>query len=230
MRAFLHSLETAPEFVVIDNVALTESNDAGDRVELALAAVHLLPERRPMNGLLRREVLIPVLVVLLGGGAYVTQPWADAPAPAQRAGAGGRGSGRTERRTGGRHPARPADGGRRRRPQRVAQSVPLPGARGAGRAAAARPVARRAPSSWRRRCPPARRRRRRLPLRFIGLIEAPPRTGRVALLSDGRGGLMYGREGDTVDGRYRMLRVGTDSIEMAYVDGRGRQTIRLSGQ
>ena len=67
-------------------------------------------------------------------------------------------------------------------------------------------------------------------LRFIGLIEAPPRTGRVALLSDGRGGLMYGREGDTVDGRYRMLRVGTDSIEMAYIDGRGRQTIRLSGQ
>jgi hypothetical protein len=67
-------------------------------------------------------------------------------------------------------------------------------------------------------------------LRFIGLIEAPPRTGRVALLSDGRGGLMYGREGDTVDGRYRMLRVGTDSIEMAYMDGRGRQTIRLSGQ
>ena len=36
VRAFLHSLETAPEFVVIDNVALTESNDAGDRVELAL--------------------------------------------------------------------------------------------------------------------------------------------------------------------------------------------------
>jgi len=67
-------------------------------------------------------------------------------------------------------------------------------------------------------------------LRFIGLIEAPPRTGRVALLSDGRGGLMYGREGDTIEGRYRMLRVGTDSIEMAYVDGRGRQTIRLSGQ
>ena len=67
-------------------------------------------------------------------------------------------------------------------------------------------------------------------LRFIGLIEAPPSTGRVALLSDGRGGLMHGRERDTVDGRYKMLRVGIDSIEMAYVDGRGRQTIRLSGQ
>jgi hypothetical protein len=36
VRSFLHSLETAPEFVVIDNVALTESADAGDRVELAL--------------------------------------------------------------------------------------------------------------------------------------------------------------------------------------------------
>jgi len=38
VRAFLHSLETAPEFVVIDNVALTESSDAGERVELALAS------------------------------------------------------------------------------------------------------------------------------------------------------------------------------------------------
>jgi Tfp pilus assembly protein PilO len=37
MRDFIYQLETAPEFVVIDNVALTESADAGDRVELALA-------------------------------------------------------------------------------------------------------------------------------------------------------------------------------------------------
>ena len=67
-------------------------------------------------------------------------------------------------------------------------------------------------------------------LRFIGLIEAPQRSGRVALLSDGRGGLMSGREGDIIEGRYRVLRVGTDSIDLAYTDGRGRQTIRLSGQ
>ena len=67
-------------------------------------------------------------------------------------------------------------------------------------------------------------------LRFIGLIEAPQRSGRVALLSDGRGGLMNGREGDIIEGRYRVLRVGTDSIDLAYSDGRGRQTIRLSGQ
>jgi hypothetical protein len=67
-------------------------------------------------------------------------------------------------------------------------------------------------------------------LRFIGLIEAPQRSGRVALLSDGRGGLMNGREGEVIEGRYRVLRVGTDSIDLAYTDGRGRQTIRLSGQ
>jgi hypothetical protein len=59
-------------------------------------------------------------------------------------------------------------------------------------------------------------------LRFIGLIEAPRSGGRVALLSDGKGGLMNGREGDIIEGRYRVL--------LAYADGRGRQTIRLSGQ
>jgi len=67
-------------------------------------------------------------------------------------------------------------------------------------------------------------------LRFIGLIEAPERAGRVALLSDGKGGLMNGREGDIIEGRYRVLRVGADSLDLAYADGRGRQTIRLSGQ
>ena len=67
-------------------------------------------------------------------------------------------------------------------------------------------------------------------LRFIGLIEAPDQAGRVALLSDGKGGLMNGREGDLIEGRYRVLRVGADSLDLAYADGRGRQTIRLSGQ
>ena len=37
VRAFLHSLETAPQFVVIDNVVLGESQESQDRVELTLA-------------------------------------------------------------------------------------------------------------------------------------------------------------------------------------------------
>jgi hypothetical protein len=65
-------------------------------------------------------------------------------------------------------------------------------------------------------------------LRFIGLLDAP--MGRVAVLSDGRGNVFNGREGDIIEGRYRLLRVGVDSAELAYLDGRGRQTIRLSGQ
>ena len=37
VRAFLHSLETAPQFVVIENVVLAESTEADDRVQVTLA-------------------------------------------------------------------------------------------------------------------------------------------------------------------------------------------------
>jgi hypothetical protein len=67
-----------------------------------------------------------------------------------------------------------------------------------------------------------------IPLRYIGLLEAP--AGRVAVLSDGRGNVFYGREGDTIEGRYRVLQVNPVATELSYLDGRGRQTIRLSGQ
>jgi len=65
-------------------------------------------------------------------------------------------------------------------------------------------------------------------LRFIGLVEAPAQAQRIAILSDSRG-IYQGREGDIIEGRYRILRIGVESIDMAYVDGTGRQTIRLSG-
>jgi hypothetical protein len=65
-------------------------------------------------------------------------------------------------------------------------------------------------------------------LKFIGVVEGGGRTGRIAVLSDGRD-VFYGRDGDVIDGRFRIIRVGTESIEMSYVDGRGRQTIRLTG-
>ena len=65
-------------------------------------------------------------------------------------------------------------------------------------------------------------------MRFIGLVEAPQQAQKIAVLSDGRG-IYQGREGDIIEGRYRILRIGVESVDMAYVDGRGRQTIRLSG-
>ena len=69
-----------------------------------------------------------------------------------------------------------------------------------------------------------------IPLRFIGYLQPSDAPGRVAVLSDGRGNVFNGKEGDVIEGRYRLLRVGNDSAELIYLDGRGRQTIRLSGQ
>jgi hypothetical protein len=66
-------------------------------------------------------------------------------------------------------------------------------------------------------------------LKFIGVLERGG-AGKVAILSDGRGSTFHAREGEDVDGRYKVIRIGTDSIELSYVDGRGRQTLRLSGQ
>jgi len=65
-------------------------------------------------------------------------------------------------------------------------------------------------------------------MRFIGLVESSENAQKIAILSDGRG-IYEGREGDIIEGRYRILRIGVESVEMAYLDGRGRQTIRLSG-
>lgn len=65
-------------------------------------------------------------------------------------------------------------------------------------------------------------------MRFIGLVEAQEHAQKIAILSDGRG-IYQGREGDIIEGRYRILRIGIESVDMAYLDGRGRQTIRLSG-
>jgi len=66
-------------------------------------------------------------------------------------------------------------------------------------------------------------------LKFIGFVDSETPGKRIAFLSDGRGAPLSGHEGDTVLGQYRILRIGPESIEMAYLDGRGRQTIRLSG-
>ncbi len=67
-------------------------------------------------------------------------------------------------------------------------------------------------------------------LKFVGLVESTEASERVAVLSDSKGNVFYGKEGDIIDGRYRVLKIGVESAELAYVDGRGRQAMRLSGQ
>jgi hypothetical protein len=65
-------------------------------------------------------------------------------------------------------------------------------------------------------------------LKYIGVLETA--QGRVAVFRDNGGDIVNGKEGDIIDGRYRLLKIGVESADLAYVDGRGRQTIRLSGQ
>jgi hypothetical protein len=69
-----------------------------------------------------------------------------------------------------------------------------------------------------------------IPLKYVGLLGAVAQRDRVAVLSDPRGNPFYGREGDIIEGRYRVLRIAADSVDLAYADGRGRQTLRLSAQ
>jgi len=66
-----------------------------------------------------------------------------------------------------------------------------------------------------------------IPLKFIGIMG--PEHDKIAVFSDGRGGPINGKEGEIVLGQYRVLKIGVESVEVAYADGRGRVTLRLSG-
>ncbi len=64
-------------------------------------------------------------------------------------------------------------------------------------------------------------------VKFIGLVKRQD-VGTVAVLSDGKN-VYYGRQGEVVDGRWRIVSIGEESLQIEYVDGRGRQTVRLTG-
>ncbi len=64
-------------------------------------------------------------------------------------------------------------------------------------------------------------------VKFIGVVSRRD-VGRVAVLSDGKN-VYYGRAGEIVDGRWRIVSIGEESLQIEYADGRGRQTVRLTG-
>ena len=66
-------------------------------------------------------------------------------------------------------------------------------------------------------------------LKYIGLMEGVPGQGKVAAFSDCRT-TMRAREGEIISGQYRLVRIGVESVVLEYVDGRGRTTVRMSGQ
>ncbi len=66
-------------------------------------------------------------------------------------------------------------------------------------------------------------------LKFLGWIERPD-IGKVATLKDpASGALFQALEGQIVDGRYRLVRIGNESVVVAYLDGTGQRTIPVGG-
>ena len=68
-----------------------------------------------------------------------------------------------------------------------------------------------------------------IPYRFIGVVSGAPGVGRIAVLTDGRT-VVHGRVNEVIEGRYRIVQIGEESIQIEHADGRGRQTLRLLGQ
>ena len=66
-------------------------------------------------------------------------------------------------------------------------------------------------------------------LKLIGVVERASGV-KWAVLSDGKSAPMFGKDGDIIDGRYLIVKIGTESIEMTHANGKGRQVIRLTGQ
>ncbi len=117
---------------------------------------------------------------------------------------------------------RPKPGSRERNLFRFRPKAPPPPPPGAARPAA--PAAPAVPAA-----PPGPPPLPPITLKCLGVIDRGGGQPKIAVLSDGLGPPMQGIEGGTVAGKYRILRIGTESIEISYLDGRGRQTIRISG-
>jgi hypothetical protein len=68
------------------------------------------------------------------------------------------------------------------------------------------------------------------PLPPIGLkltgIGSQGTGPRLAFLTDPFGRSIVAREGETIEGRYKIGRVAESSVEISYLDGRGQQTLR----
>jgi hypothetical protein len=74
--------------------------------------------------------------------------------------------------------------------------------------------------------PPAAPPQPTLSLKLIGIAQARGDASRVAILSDERG-VYHGTEGTIIEGRYRIVRVDTESVELTTLDGSGLFVLRL---
>ena len=65
-------------------------------------------------------------------------------------------------------------------------------------------------------------------LRLTGMMVPPGMARTMVTLKDpGSGALFHAFEGDVVDGRYRIVKIGLQSVVVSYVDGSGLRTLGL---
>jgi hypothetical protein len=181
----------------------------------------------------QREIAIGVAaVVIVGIAAYrisTTAPPSPASTASQPAltGAAGQQPNKKGQVTGvdldSLHTGRPEPVGSRRNPFRFTPK-PAPSPSGSPGSMTPMPPPMQTPTEPIEPAPPPR-----ITLKFIGTMESG-RAGKYAILTDGRGLPIYGKEGQVIEGRYRIMRIGVESVDLAYLDGRGRQTIRQTGQ
>ena len=67
-----------------------------------------------------------------------------------------------------------------------------------------------------------------IPLKFMGTVERPGLL--LAALTDCKGFSYAAREGELIDGRYRLVKIGVESVILEYSNGTGRTTVRKSGE
>jgi hypothetical protein len=190
---------------------------------------------RPFLLVLLGIVAAAFLVMKLTGSAGPNrQPSnASAPRPAQTAQAGGRGRGS------GIDPSaldvhleslaaeRPSAGETERNPFRFRPAPPPP---------APPPVSRPAPAPTNSAPPvpigpPPPPAPPPITVKFIGVIDKEDGT-KLAVFTDCSAGRRQAqaREGGTVDGRYRLVKIGMQSVIIEHLDGRGRTTLAQGGQ
>ena len=69
-----------------------------------------------------------------------------------------------------------------------------------------------------------------IPLKLTMIFADPYVPGRSRVyLVDKSGTVFEAVEGQIVDGRYKLVKVGTASVVMSYLDGTGQRTINLGG-
>lgn len=174
----------------------------------------------------RRLLILAVLLVILAGALYRVWPRSAAPAPAT---SNARGAARAGQATEVKAPDVKLEALEAERPKPEGTMRNL-FRFGRGPAPRVEPSVAAAPKEPPRPAPPLAPTVPPIPLKFVGTMQVGGRM--MVVLSDASGqqrSPVYGFEGDTILGQYRLVRVSAESIEMSYLDGRGRQTIRFSG-